>query len=96
MEQCSIPLFLYRHIFAISLSGNNKQLNNFYKLNVNEMENLKLLTRAQVAKRWGISQRCLLNWRKDDKLPYIKMKRRVYFRLSDIIQWEQDHRIIES
>ncbi len=56
----------------------------------------ELLHPSQVAQRYEISDGTLANWRREGKGPrWIKLgdgkRPRVMYRMSDLIEWENDH-----
>ncbi len=53
------------------------------------------LDEKALAARWPVSRRTLQRWRQEGKgPPYVKLGRRVAYRLADIEAWERDHRFV--
>lgn len=45
---------------------------------------------AELAERWGISRRTLQRWRRDGEgPPFLRLGRRVFYRLTDIERFEE-------
>ena len=54
---------------------------------------MKCLKEKELAERWAVSQRSLQKWRQNSTGPaYLKVGRRVRYRLCDIEEWERKHR----
>jgi excisionase family DNA binding protein len=49
----------------------------------------KRLTAKQVAELLGLDRQTIYNWAKTGRIPCIKLRHRMRFRLSDIERWEK-------
>lgn len=52
-----------------------------------------LISNNDLAKHFNITTRCERMWRKQKKIPHIKIGRKVYYRTIDIIKFEESHLI---
>jgi DNA-binding XRE family transcriptional regulator len=56
-------------------------------------EELRLLTRAQLAARWSVSKETIKRKEKDGSLPVLKLGRDARYRLSDVLRLEREAEI---
>jgi len=56
----------------------------------NVTEELRLLTRAQLAERWSVSRETIKRREKDGTLPVLKLGRDARYRLSDVLRLERE------
>ena len=52
-----------------------------------DIENDVLLTTAQLAETLNVSEKTIRDWRYSQKLPAIKLRKLVRYRLGDILEW---------
>lgn len=50
------------------------------------LESKRLISKAELAKHLGVSQRTLDYWRTDLGLPCLKVRRRVFFNLHEVLE----------
>jgi hypothetical protein len=59
----------------------------------NVTEELRLLTRAQLAERWSVSRETIKRREKAGILPVLKLGRDARYRLSDVLRLEREAEI---
>ena len=57
------------------------------------MKNKQLLTKAEVAKRYGVTGRTVQNWITMASLPCARSFGRPVFRLAELKDWERQHNV---
>ena len=56
-----------------------------------------MLTAKELADRWATSVAALANWRSAERGPaYVKLGRRVRYRLDDVERFEREHTVTQS
>lgn len=48
---------------------------------------MSLLTIEDMTVKFGVDQKTLYNWRKQEKLPFIKVGKQIYFREESVNKW---------
>lgn len=65
------------------------------KQNISESESKelpKLMTRLEFMNHFHITKRCEKYWRKAGKFPYVQIGRKVYYQVSDVIKFQENHK----
>lgn len=48
---------------------------------------MSLFTIEEMIEKFGVDQKTLYNWRKQEKLPFIKIGKQIYFREESVNKW---------
>ena len=54
----------------------------------------EVLTTKNLASRWRLSEGTLKNWRSENKGPsYLKIGKNIFYKLSDVVEYEKKQRV---